>query len=167
MIIIIKYKILDYIFSYTFNLFPTLKFTSVFYCISSLTLFIVFNKMSLSFTLYINSFLILFVLLWSLLKYFLLLRSLVQPLLPRLLVLLPLESLTPQLPQLFPLVFLCTTQVYWLCAILQFLHLSGRFIYRCSCVIILISFLSLIDPSINLNGLVNKTSYIFYIFYKY
>ena len=86
---------LDYIFSYTFNLFPILKFISTLYCISSLILSIVFNKISLSFTLYINSFLIPFILLWSLLKYLLLLKSLVWPLLFRLLVLLPLKSLTP------------------------------------------------------------------------
>ena len=96
--IIVKYKTLNYIFSYTFNLFPTLGFTSTLYYINSLTLSIVFNKMSLSFILYINSFLILFVLLWSLLKCLLLLRSLVWPLLLKLLVLLPLEFLTSQLP---------------------------------------------------------------------
>ena len=95
MIVIAEYKTLDYIFFYTFYLFPTLGFTGVFYCVGSLTLLIVFNKISLSFTLYISSFFILFVLLWSLLKYFLLLRSLVWPLLLKLLVLLSLEFLIP------------------------------------------------------------------------
>jgi hypothetical protein len=94
MIIIVKYKTLNYIFSHAFNLFSTLKFTSTLYCINSLTLPTVFNKISLSFTLYTSSFLILFILLWSPLKH-LLLKSLVQPLLFKLLVLLPLESLTP------------------------------------------------------------------------
>ena len=167
MIIIIKYKTLDYIFFYTFNLFPTLKFTGALYCISSLTLPIVFSKMSLSSTLYISFFLILFVLLQSPLKYFLLLKSLAQPLLLRLLILLPLKSLTLQLPQLLPLVFLYTAKVYWFCTILQFLYLLGCSVHKCSYITTLTSFFSLVNPCINFNGLVNKTSYIFYIFYKY
>ena len=167
MIIIVKYKTLDYIFFYAFNLFPILKFTGIFYYINFLTLFTVSSEMFLFFTLYINSFFIPFVLLWSLLKYFLLLRFLVRPLLPKLLILLPLESLTPQLPQLLPLVFPYTAEVHWLYAILQLLYLLWRFVRRHSYITTLTSSFLLVDFSVNLYYLVNKTSYIFYIFYKY
>ena len=168
MIVITKYKTLDYIFFYTFNLFLTLKFTGAFYCISFLTLPIVFSKISLSFTFYTSSFFILFILLWSSLKYFFLLRSLVWLLLPRLLVLLPLKSLILQLPQLLLLVFLCTAKVYQLySAILQFLYLLWYFIYRYCLFITLIGSLLLEDLIINLNYLINKAFYILSIFYKY
>ena len=168
MIIIAKYKTLNYIFFCAFNLFLTLKFINTFCCISSLTLPIVFNKISLSFILYISSFLKLFILLQSLLKYLLLLRSLIQPLLPRLLVLLPLKSLISWLLQLFPLVFLYTAKVHQLnSAILWFLYILRCFVHRYSFIITLTSSFSLVDPYVDLNSLVNKTSYIFYIFYKY
>ena len=167
MIIIAEYKTLNYIFFYAFNLFPTLKFINTFYCISSLTLPIVFNKIFLSFILYVSSFFILFILLWSLFKCLLLLRSQVWPLLPRLLVLLLLESLTPQLLQLLPLVFLYTAKVHWLYIILQFLHLLGCSVYRRGCITTFTGFFSLVDPYVNLNSLVNKTFYIFFIFHEY
>ena len=137
------------------------------YCINSLTLPIVFSKIFSSFTLYASSFFILFILLWSPLKYLFLLKSLVWPLLPGLLVLLLLKSLISWLLQLLPSVFLYTAKVYWLCAILQFLYLLGRFVCRRSCITTLTSSLFLVNPCIDFNSLVNKTSYIFYIFYKY
>ena len=167
MIIIAEYKTLDYAFSYTFNLFPTLRFTDALYCISSLTLSIVFNKMSLSSILYTSSFFILFILLWSPLKYLFLLRSLVQPLLPRLLVLLPLKSLILQLLQLLSLVFLYTAKVYWLYTILWFLYLLQCSIYRYRLTITLIGPFPLENPVINLNCLFNKVYYTISIFYKY
>ena len=167
MIIIAEYKNFNYIFSYAFNLFFILKFTSTLYCINFLTLPIVSSEISLSSTLYINFFFKPFVLLQSLFKYLLLLRSLVWPLLPRLLILLPLKSLILWLLQLLLLVFLCTAKVYQLYTILQFLYLLRCSVHRRSYITTFTSSFSLVDLYIDLNSLVNKTSYIFYIFYKY
>ena len=77
MIIIAECETFNYIFSYTLNFFFfTLYSITAFYCISSLTLPTVSSKISLFFTLYASSFFKPFILLWSLPKYFLLLKSL-------------------------------------------------------------------------------------------
>ena len=167
MIIIVKYKTFNCIFFGALNPTFTLQYASVFYYIGSLTLFTVFNIISLSFTLYISSFLILFILLQSLLKYLFLLKSLTQPLLFGLLVLLFLRFLIFQLLQLFPSVFLYTTKVHWFCTILWFLYLLWCFIYRYYFNTSFTSSFFLKNPIINLYYLVNKGFYIFYIFYKY
>ena len=165
MIIIVKYKTSYYIFSCTFNLTFTLQYIGTLYYISSLTLFTVFGIISLFFTLYINSFLIPFILLQSPLKHLLLLRFLVCPLLPKLLVLLSLKSLISQLLQLSLLVFLYSTKVHQLRAILWFLYLLWYSIHRCCLNISLTGSFLLVNSIIYFNGLINKSLYIFHIFY--
>ena len=126
-------------FFYTLQLFFTIQYTSVFYCINSLTLPTVFSEMFLFFILYISSFFKPFVLLQSLFKCLLILRSLGWPLLPKLLVLLFIKSLTLQPLQLFALVFLYTAKVYQLYAVLQFLYLLQCSIYKHNLITTLIS----------------------------
>ena len=164
MIVIVKYKTSNYIFFCAFNPTFTLQYIGALYCISSLTLFIVFGIISLFFILYVSSFLILLVLLWSLLKYLFLLRFLIWPLLPKLL---SLRFLISWLLQLFPLIFSCSTKVYWLCAVPQFLYLLWYFIYRCCFNTSFTSFFLLVNPIIYFNSLVNKGPYIFRIFHQY
>ena len=165
MIVIAECKALNCIFSCGFNLTFTLQCASTLYCISSLTLFTVSSIISLFFILYISSFLIPFILLQSPLKYLLLLKSLVWPLLPKLLVLLFLRFLIFQFPWLFPLIFFYFAKVYWLCAILWFLYLLWYFIYRCCFNTSFTNLFLLVNPIIYFNGLVNKSLYIFRILY--
>src|SRR6266566_6783762 len=79
LIIIIKGKVLNYMPFYTFKLFHFFKYYSSFNCVSTLINSIVLYIVSLFSILYISAFFKPFLLLYGLLKYFLLLGSLIWP----------------------------------------------------------------------------------------
>ena len=165
MIIIAEYETSNCAFFCTFNFTFILQYIGTLYCIGSLTLSIVSSIMFLFFIFYASSFLILLILLWSLLKCLLLLKFLIQPLFPRLLVLLLLKSLISWLLQLSFIVFFYFTKVYWFYAVLWFLYLLWCFVHRCCFNTSFTSFFLLVDPIIYFDGLINKSFYIFCIFY--
>jgi len=156
-IVIIKGKMLYCVSLCSFELLCSLRCSCALYCSSTLTLLTVSSIIILFSTVHINSIFKLLLLLWSLLKCFSLLESLVWPLLPWLL---SIKTLTSRF--LKPVVAVCmlkflyTAKIHWFWTfVLLSCCLLWCFFYWNLSNVASVGLFSLIDFVVNFNYFVN------------